>query len=113
MLRSKSFRRLVLVAAVLLIPAVAVAAEESPTPAAPGAPVVAPDAVMTPAFPEPVPEPLFLTETYWCSFTVEDCGRTWHCGKTCPVGQSCDCAFLYGQTPEGGCIIRNYGAFCY
>jgi hypothetical protein len=112
MLSSKSFRKLVLIAALLLIPVVTVA-EESPISAAPGAPAVAPDAVMTPAVPETVPAPLFLTDTYWCSFTVEDCGRTWHCGKTCQVGQSCDCAFLYGQTPEGGCIIRNYGAFCY
>jgi len=109
MQRSRLFRKLVLIAAMLLIPFVA-AAEKDPTTAVPA---VAPDAVMTPASPETIPAPLFLTETYWCSFTVEDCGRTWHCGKTCQVGQSCDCAFLYGQTPEGGCIIRNYGAFCY
>lgn len=112
MLRSRSLRSLVLIAAVLLIP-VAAAAGEDPSPATPGVPTVAPDALMTPVVPEAVPAPLFLTDTYWCSYTVEDCGRTWHCGKTCEVGQSCHCAFLYGQTPEGGCIIRNYGAFCY
>ena len=112
MLRSKSFRRLVLLATVLLIPAVATAGENPPS-AAPDAQAVSPEAVMTPAVPQPVPDPIFLTDTYLCSYTVEDCGRTWYCSKICPVGQSCHCAFLYGQTPEGGCIIRNYGAFCY
>lgn len=112
MRRSKSFRKLFLIAALLLIP-VAAGAGESLAPAAPAVPAVASGAVMTPAVPETVPEPLFLADTYWCSYTVEDCGRTWACGKTCQVGQSCHCVFQYGQTPEGGCIIRSYGAFCY
>ena len=109
MLTSRSLRSIVLVAAALLIPVLAAAGENS----APAAPAVAPEAIMTPVAPAAAPAPLFLADTYWCSYSVEDCGRTWSCGKTCQVGQSCECAFLYGQTPEGGCIIRNYGAYCY
>ena len=115
MLRSKSLPRLVLAAVALLLPVLA-AAGEDPAPVAPAvleaAPAVAQDANMTPVVPQTVPDPLFAS-TYWCTHSVQNCGTTWGCGKTCLVGQNCGCVFQYGQTPEGACITRLYGSYCY
>lgn len=109
-------RLISIAAALLLIPVLAAAGENPaagapPAPAAPDAPLVAPGAAMTPALPEPVPPPLFLS-TYFCTHSVDNCGTTWSCGKTCQVGQDCGCIFQFGQTPEGACIIRVVGAYC-
>lgn len=86
---------------------------------APVAPAISPaaPAVSQPAL-QPTPLPLFLTDTYRCSYDVPDpCtgGVYTTCYIQCNVGQSCSCIATYGHdtTDCGVYVVRVSRPFCY